>query len=69
MTTILVVDKEDDDIIVFSRSLGEHERRFEDVFHPSVVTELKLKPSKCALLQIRSDRVEYMANSVVFVSL
>jgi hypothetical protein len=40
-----------DDIIVFSRSLDEHFERLEAVFKRLRASGLKLKPSKCRLLQ------------------
>ena len=40
-----------DDIVVFSRTLDEHLRRIEVVLQRLVTTGLKLKPSKCKLLQ------------------
>ena len=40
-----------DDIIVFSRTLGEHLVRMEEVLKRLIDTGLKLKPSKCRLLQ------------------
>ena len=42
-----------DDIIVYSRTLTEHLKRLDQLFQKLVQANLKLKPSKCFLLQTR----------------
>ena len=44
-----------DDIIVFSKTPGEHLARLRAAFEKLKRAELKLKPSKCEFLQARID--------------
>jgi hypothetical protein len=50
-----------DDIIIFSRTLPEHLSRLEEVFKRLINAGLKLKPSKCRLLQVK---VEFLGHVV-----
>jgi hypothetical protein len=52
-----------DDIIIFSRTLGEHLQRLEEVLQRLVATGLKLKPSKCRLLQTRVEFLGHIISS------
>ena len=50
-----------DDVIVFSRTLDEHLQRLAQVFARMRAAGLKLKPSKCHLLQ---NQVSYLGHVV-----
>jgi len=52
-----------DDIIIFSRTLEEHLQRLEVVLQRLVATGLKLKPSKCNLLQTRVEFLGHIISS------
>ena len=50
-----------DDIIVFSRTVEDHLERLEAVLQRLIATNLKLKPSKCMLLQ---KRVKFLGHLI-----